>query len=291
METLLLNLLNGLQLSMLIFLLAVGLTLIFGLMDILNLAHGAFYTVGAYGGLVVAQRTGSYWLGLAFAPLVLFGAGFLINYFILQPLAKRGRSNLDIALFTFGFLFVTMGTVEYVFGVNYATIDVPTILKHSVAISGIDYPVYRLFVIVLGLLIALSLWMLLERTVLGAIVRAGVNDRRMVVGMGINISLVFAGVFGTGAALAGMAGVVAAPLLSVYSHMGMSILVVTFIVVVIGGLGNFKGSFFGSLIVGMTDTLTGAYMPGAELFAIYIVLAAVLIFKPQGLFTRQSRVA
>jgi branched-chain amino acid transport system permease protein len=291
MEVLLLNLLNGLQLSMLIFLLAVGLTLIFGLMDLLNLAHGAFYTMGAYAGLVVVQGTGSYWMALAFAPLALFVVGALINYFILQPLGNQGRSNLDIALFTFGLLFVTMGVAEYVFGVKYATIAPPEVFRHGVKIFGTEYPTYRLFVIGLGLLVATILWLVLDRTVVGAIVRAGVNDRRMVIGMGINISIVFAVVFGVGAALAGLAGVVAAPLLSVYSHMGMSILIVTFIVVVIGGLGNFKGSFFGSLIVGMTDTLTGAYVQGAELFAIYAVLAVVLIYKPQGLFTRQTRTA
>ena len=291
MQHFLLNLLNGLQFSMLIFLLAVGLTLIFGLMDVLNLAHGAFYTIGAYTGLVVAQHSGSYWLALASAPILLFVFGALANYFVLQPLSVHGRSNLDIALFTFGFLFVTMGVVEYVFGVRFATIDPPNIFRHSVTIFGTAYPSYRLFIIVLGVFIAAVFWFILDRTVVGAIVRAGVNDRNMVIGMGINISIIFALIFGLGAALAGFAGVVAAPLLSVYSQMGMSILIITFIVVVIGGLGNFQGSFFGSLIVGLTDTFTSAYLPGTELFAIYIVLATVLLFRPQGLFTRPTRSA
>lgn len=285
MELFFLHLLNGLQLSMLIFLLAVGLTLIFGLMDILNLAHGAFYTVGAYAGFVVASSVGDFWLALLLGPLIPFAFGALLQYYVLQPLSLKGRSShLDLALLTFGLLFITMGLAEFIFGPKYATIALPQSLRGDIFMLGINYPIYRLFIIGLGIVLAILLWLALERTIVGAVVRAGVNNRDMVIGMGINISLVFALVFGLGAALAALSGVIAAPVFSIYSRMGVSILIDTFIVVILGGLGNFKGSFYGSLIVGMVDTLAKAYVPSGELFAIYAVLTLVMIFKPQGLF-------
>jgi branched-chain amino acid transport system permease protein len=285
MDLFLLHLLNGLQLSMLVFLLAVGLTLIFGLMDIFNLAHGAFYTVGAYAGLTIFRMTESFWIALALAPILPFVLGAAFQYFFLQPLVLKGRSShLDLALFTFGFMFVTMGTIELLFGPAYATIVVPAELQGGVHILGITYPFYRLFIIGLGLTVAAVLWLVLDHTVFGAIVRAGVDNREMVVGMGVNISLVFALVFGIGTALAGLAGVIAAPVLSIFSQMGLSILITAFIVVIIGGLGNFKGSFYGAIIVGMVETLIQAYLPELQLFAIYILLAVVMFVRPQGLF-------
>jgi branched-chain amino acid transport system permease protein len=285
MDVFLLHLLNGLQLSMLIFLLAVGLTLIFGLMDILNLSHGAFYTVGAYAGLLIFGITGSFWIALAIAPLLTFVLGMALQYFFLQPLLLKGRSShLDLALFTFGLMFVTMGTIEVLFGPAYATIALPAELQGGVQILGTTYPVYRLFIIGLGLSIAALLWLLLDHTVFGAIVRAGVDNRDMVVGMGVNISLVFALVFGIGTALAGLTGVVAAPVLSIFSQMGISILITALVVVIVGGLGNFKGSFYGAVIVGMVETMIQAYLPELQLFAIYILLAVVMFIRPQGLF-------
>jgi branched-chain amino acid transport system permease protein len=290
MDSFLLNLLNGLQLSMLIFLLAVGLTVIFGLMDIFNLAHGAFYTVGAYAGLVIFQATGSFWIALALAPLLPFVLGAILQYVFLQPLTLKGRSShLDLALFTFGLMFVTMGVIELIFGPAYATIEVPPQLQGGVQVLGITYPFYRLFIIGLGLAVAAVLWIVLDHTIFGAIVRAGVDNREMVVGMGVNISLVFAVVFGIGTALAGLAGVVAAPVLSIFSQMGMSVLITAFIVVIIGGLGNFKGSFYGAIVVGMVETMIRAYLPELQLFAIYILLAVVMFFRPQGLFAARKQ--
>ena len=292
MSTFLLQLLNGLQLSMLIFLLAVGLTLIFGLMDSLNLAHGGFYTIGAYAGAVAATQTKSYWVALAVGPAVAAFFGVLLEVFVQRPLVNRGRSShLDIALLTFGLLFVIMGVMELIFGAEYLSIRIPPLLGGTVEMLGIRYPVYRLFIIGLGLLVALAAWIVLDRTVYGAMVRAGVDNREMVLGMGININLVFAIVFGAGCALAGLAGVIAAPIFSIYSRMGASILVVIFIVVVIGGLGNFKGSFYGSILVGMIDTFAAAYFEEAQLFAVYVVLAAVMMFRPQGIFGAKGQAA
>ena len=286
-----LNILIAMQLSMLIFILAIGLTLIFGLMDTLNLAHGGFYTIGAYAGSQLAIN-GSFWLAFLVSPLVAGIAGAILQRFALQPLASKGRStHLDFALFTFGLLFVIMGGAEIIFGSAYLSIDAPAILKGGFAISGVTFPYYRVFVIFLGLTCGGVLWLLIDRTVLGAVVRAGVADRETVCTLGIDINRVFVVVFALGCAFAGLAGVVSAPIFGIYSHMGASILVVTLIVVVVGGLGSFKGSFWASIIVGTFETMAQAYAPDVQLYGLYILLALILAVKPEGLFAIQRRIA
>ncbi len=276
---------------MLVFLLAAGLTLIFGLMNILNLGHGGFYTLGAYAGLAIAKGSGSFWLALVFAPIIPLVFGALLQYWVLQPLTEQGRSShLDLALLTFGLLFAIAGSVEVVFGPSYHSIQVPHSLAGTVSLFGLSYPKYRLFIIGVGLLCALLIWLILEKTMLGARVRAGVDDREMTVSMGINIRLVFALVFGAGAALGGLAGVVAAPVLGIYSHMGISIMVITFVVVVVGGLGNIKGSFVGSLIAGLVNAFIQSYVPDLEVFALYALLIAIMTWRPAGLFSLERRV-
>jgi branched-chain amino acid transport system permease protein len=289
MQLLIIQLLNSVQLSMLIFLLAAGLTLIFGLMNVLNLGHGAFFTLGAYAGLSIANATGSFWVAFVVGPILPFFVGALLQYFVLRPLMERGRStHLDLALLTFGLLFATAGAVELLYGPAFASLAMPDLLKGQTSLLGLSYPTYRLFIILVGLLVACALWLIVDRTLVGATLRAGVDDREMVTALGINIDLVFALVFGAGAALAGLAGVVAAPITSVYSQMGIGIVVTTFIVVVVGGLGNLKGSFFASLMVGTTDTMSQAFLPEGELFAVYGLLIAVLVVRPQGLFNAVS---
>lgn len=292
MDGLVLNLINALQLGMLIFLLALGLTLIFGMMDYLSLAHGAFFTIGAYAGLVVSSRTGSFSLALATGFLVPAVLGALFQRFLLEPLVGRGRNtHLDVALFTLGFAFAVMGAMEHIFGPAFASIPVPDALRGTVEILDRPYPVYRLFVIGLGLVTGGLLWLALELTVVGAVVRATVDDREMVVGMGVNASALFAIIFGLGCGLAGMAGVAAAPVLSIYSHMGMEILIVTLIVVVIGGFGSIPGSFAASLLIGLVNTFSQAYLPWLEPFAMYGVLAIILAVMPDGLFSIARRTA
>lgn len=292
MDTFIINVVNAMQLSMLIFLLAFGLTLIFGMMDYLSLAHGAFYTIGAYSGLAIASSSGSYWLALAAGFLAPGVVGALFQYFFLQPLVSKGRStHLEIALFTLGFSFAVMGVVEHMFGPAFASIDIPPLLSGSVSVMGIDYPVYRLFLIGLGLGVGAGFWLMLDKTVLGALIRATVDDREMVQGMGVNSSLLFALVFGLGCAMAGIAGVAAAPVLSIYSHMGMEILIITLIVVVVGGFGSILGSFFASLLIGIVNTMSQAYLPWLEPFAMYGVLAIILTFMPTGLFGFRGRTA
>ena len=292
MQLLVSQILNGLQLSMLVFLLAVGLTLIFGLMNILNLAHGAFFTLGAYCGLVVATATGSFWLALIMGPVLPFVLGFALQLLVLQPLAERGRStHLDLALLTFGLLFATAGAVEWLYGSAFYSIKVPSVLSGHIDLLGLSYPAYRLFIICIGVAVAVALNLFFNRTLIGATLRAGVDDRSMVTALGVNINVLFAVVFGLGAALAGLAGVIAAPLISVYSQMGIGIVVETFVVVVVGGLGNLKGSFYASLVVGMTDALSQAYLPQIEMFAVYTLLIGVMIVRPQGLFGTTVRMA
>jgi branched-chain amino acid transport system permease protein len=322
-ETLLTNLLHALQLSMLYFLLAVGLTLIFGLMDTLNLAHGGFYTIGAYvgwrittwGGALLAMffaepglndfefnrvalqySTEFFWAALIIAPVFVGGAGYLFQRYVLHPLSERGReTHLDFALLTFGLLFVIMGSMELVFGTTPLSIGMPALLTGSIDLFGLNYPVYRLFIILMGIAIAILLYFVLDRTVWGAIVRAGVDNRDMVLGMGINITKVFAIVFAVGTGMAALAGVIYAPGASITATMGARILVVTFVIVVVGGLGNLTGSFYASLIVGFVDSLAQAYKPTVEIFGteiqidlelygIYILLAVVLMIKPTGIF-------
>lgn len=293
MTFLLFNVLNGIQLSMLMFLMALGLTLIFGLMDILNLAHGAFYMIGAYAGYVLFGISNSFWVALVLAPLLPAVVGFLLQYFVMQPLIDRGRSaHLDMALLTFGIMFFTIGAIDLVFferlGLTFLSIGKPEFLNSYVNV-GMPYPSYRLFIVGLGLGIGVLVWLALERTVIGAVVRAGVDDREMVSAMGINIHLVFALVFAAGCGLAGMAGVVAGAELSIDVNMGVQILIPTLVVVVLGGLGSVKGCFFGALIVGLTETMAQAYAPDLALFAIYVLLVGILVFRPHGFFGRTPR--
>ncbi|MYZ47128.1 branched-chain amino acid ABC transporter permease [Rhizobiales bacterium L72] len=270
---------------MLAFLLALGLTLIFGMMDYLNLAHGAFYTIGAYAGFSVARFSGSFWLALAVAFLVPALLGALFQYFMLKPLVRGGRStHLDIALFTLGLSFAVIGVVEMVYGAGYDTIATPGYLSGSVSVFGVGYPTYRLFIIALGVAVGAGVWLVMDRSTIGATVRAAVDDHDMTVGMGVNVDRLFALVFGFGAGLAGLAGAVAAPVLSVYSHMGMDILILTLIVVIAGGLGSIMGSFVAALAIGLINTFAQAYLPGLESFAMYIFLALILAFNPGGFF-------
>jgi branched-subunit amino acid ABC-type transport system permease component len=279
--------LNGLSYGVLLFLLSVGLTLIFGMLDIVNLAHGSFYMLGAYAGLALIASTGNFWVALLAAPLVVGFIGALVELSCLRPLYRR--PPLDQVLLTFGFIYVFEDVVKWIWGGRIRSISSPDLFSGSVTVFGATVPSYRLFVIVFGLAMAAALWLLIERTRLGAIVRAGVFDAEMSAGMGINVDLVFTAVFAGGAALAGLSGVIAGPIQSAYPPMGASILIPALIVVVIGGLGSLKGSLAGSLIIGQAETFGKAWLPGASMLIIYLVMALVLLLRPRGLFGRALR--
>jgi branched-subunit amino acid ABC-type transport system permease component len=263
------------------------LTLIFGMLHIVNLAHGSFYMLGAYAGLSLIAATGSFWLALAAAPLAVGLIGALIERSCLRPLYKR--PPLDQVLLTFGFIYLFEDLVKSIWGGRIRSIPSPDLFSGSVTLFGATVPSYRLFVIVFGLAMAGLLWLAIERTRLGAVVRAGVFDAEMTAGMGINIDRVFTGIFAGGAALAGLSGVIAGPIQSAYPPMGASILIPALIVVVVGGLGSLKGSLAGSLIIGQAETFGKAWLPGASMLIIYLVMALILLFRPQGLFGRPLR--
>ncbi|MBI1846600.1 MAG: branched-chain amino acid ABC transporter permease [Candidatus Rokubacteria bacterium] len=279
--------LNGLAYGVLLFLLSVGLTLIFGMLDVVNLAHGSFYMLGAFAGLGLIAATGSFWAALVLAPVVVGVVGALVERTCLRPLYRR--AVLDQVLLTFGLIYLFEDVVKWIWGGRIRSIPGPALFSGSVKIAGAAFPAYRLFVIVFGLAIAVVLWLVIERTRLGSIVRAGVWDAEMTAGMGIDIDRVFTGVFAGGAALAGLSGVIAGPIRSAYPAMGSEILVVTLIVVVVGGLGSLKGSLAGSLIIGQAETFGKAWLPETAMLIIYVVMALVVLFRPQGLFGRPLR--
>ena len=276
--------LNGLAYGVLLFLLSVGLTLIFGMLDIVNLAHGSYYMLGAYAGLTLIAVTGNFWLALVATPVAVALIGAAVERTCLRPLYRRGP--LDQVLLTFGLIYVFEDLVKWIWSGRIRSIPTPVLFSASVTIFGATIPSYRLFVIVFGLVMAAALWALIEKTRLGAIIRAGVFDSEMTAGMGINTGRVFTGVFAFGAGLAGLSGVIAGPIQSAYPPMGASILVPALIVVVVGGLGSLKGSLAGSLIIGQAETFGKAWLPGASMLMIYVVMALILLFRPQGLFGR-----
>ena len=292
--------LNGLQLGVMLFLLAAGLTLVLGIMDFVNLAHGSLYMVGAFVGATVARWTGSYWLGLAAALPATALVGMAVEVIALRKLYER--DHMDQVLATFGLILLFNELAKIVWGPQALFLDVPPQLSGTVqVIPGAPYPAFRLAIIAAGLLVAVFLYLLITRTRLGMLIRAGASDREMVGALGVNIRLLYTLVFGLGALLAGLAGIMAGPLYAVEVGMGEDILILTFVVIVIGGIGSVRGAMVGALLVGLVDTLGRAFLPsvfklfleassaaavGASLssIGIYLLMAMVLALKPRGLF-------
>ena len=257
------------------------------MLDVVNLAHGSLYMLGAYAGLTAIALTGSFWIAALAAPLAVGLVGALIERACLRPL--QGRGPLAQVLLTFGLIYVCEDLVKWIWGGRIRSIPPPDLFSGSVTIWGATLPSYRLFVIGFGLAMALGLWWLIERTRLGTIVRAGVFDAEMTSGLGIDIDRMFTAVFASGAALAGLSGVIAGPIQSAQPPMGATILIPALIVVVVGGLGSLRGSLVGSLIIGQAETFGKAWLPGASMLMIYAVMAAIVLLRPQGLFGRPLR--
>ena len=276
-----LQMLNALQLSMLLFLLSIGLTVIFGLMHFVNLAHGSLYALGAYAGATLAAA-GGYWTGFFLAPVVVAGVGVLLYAGLIRRMRRSGP--MAQVLVTFGLIFVALDLTRIFWGDLALAIEVPAALAGRVSVLGVDYPAYRLFIIGLGLAVLAALAFVLARTQVGAMIRAGVDNDAMAACLGINVERLFFLVFCLGCALAGLAGVVAAPLLSVTPDMGLQVLIPTLIVIVIGGLGSLKGAVAGSLIYGVVQTFGAVLAPQLASVLIYALLAAVLVIRPVGLF-------
>jgi branched-chain amino acid transport system permease protein len=300
MTLLLEQILNGLQFGVMLFLLAAGLTLVFGIMGLVNLAHGSLYMVGAFAGAWTQAQTGSFWIALLAGTAAAAATGAIIEMVVLRRL--YARDHLDQVLATFGLIMFFNEAMAILFGRQPLLAAMPALLGGSVEIvPGVPYPVYRLMIIVVGVLIAAGLYVLINRTRLGMLVRAGATHREMVRALGVDIRLLYTAVFGLGALLAGLAGVLTGPLLSVQVGMGDHILITTFVVIVIGGIGSVRGALVGALLVGMVDTLTRAFLPalfrtlmttsdadaiggGLSSMAIFILMAVVLLVRPRGLF-------
>jgi branched-subunit amino acid ABC-type transport system permease component len=285
LDTFVIQLTNGLVFSLLLFMMAVGLSLIFGLMDVVNLAHGTFYLLGGYVGLSLAGWTGSFWLALLLAPPLVGALGLLLEVALLRRLYRRG--HLDQVLFTFGVALIGADLMRWGWGGFVQSIPTPPLLAGQIALMGIAFPIYRLTMIAVGLAIAALLWLVIEHTRIGAIVRAGVSDAQMVSALGIHVDRVFAGVFAVGCAMAALSGVAAAPIVNLYPGLDFEILILAMVVVVVGGLGTLKGAFWGSLLIGMADTFgKSSQFAQFSSFVIFVIMALVLLIKPAGLFGR-----
>ena len=282
MALFLIQLLQGLVYSMLLFLLAAGLSLIFGLMNVVNLAHGSFYMVGAFIGLLIYRKLGNFWIALAIAPIVVGFVGAVFERTLLHRLYTRG--HLDQVLLTFGLTFIFADLVRITAGTDTFSIPPPALLAENIQLLVGTFPVYRLFMIGFGLALALFLWIGIERTAIGAMVRAAVDNADMARGLGIDVAKLFTNVFGFGVGLAALGGVAAGPIIGVYFGMDNEIIIPAFIVIVIGGMGTLKGAFFGSLLVGEIETFGKAYIPNAALFLTYALMIVVLLVRPAGLF-------
>ena len=276
-----LQVLNATQYSMLLFLLSIGLTIIFGLLHFVNLAHGALYMMGAYVGISAAAHAGGYWSAFILAPLAVTAIGAGLYFSLIDRL--RGAGPMTQVLVTFGLIFVFLDLVRMGWGDIALGLDAPAAFQGSVQILTVTYPSYRLFLIGLGLLIMIALWFTLARTQIGAMIRASVENEAMAGSMGIDVPRLFFLVFCLGCALAGLAGVAAAPVLSAEPGMGIEILIPTLIVVVIGGLGSLQGAVVGSLIVGWIETFGAVLAPDLASVLPFVLLAAILVLRPQGL--------
>lgn len=274
--------LNGLQFSMLLFLLSIGLTVIFGLMHFVNLAHGALYALGAYAGVTAATAAGSYWAGFVAAPVAVALAGVVLYLGLIRRMRRAGPMNQ--VLVTFGLIFVFLDLFRIVWGNFALAAPQPDLLSGRTEFFGIVYPTYRLFIIAVGLVVMAVLGLVLARTQIGAMIRAGVDNDQMASCLGIDVERLFFLVFCLGCALAGLAGIIAAPVFSVTPDMGTQILIPTLIVVVIGGLGSLRGAVAGSLLVGFMQTFGAVLAPQLASVIVYALLATVLILRPAGLF-------
>ena len=277
------QILNGVSFGMLLFLLAAGLSLIFGLMKVLNLAHGSYYLLGGYLGLTVLRFTDSFLLALLGAGLGITVLGILMERWFLRRIYGE---PLRQALLTFGFLFIFADIALWIWGGNPQTLPKPGPFTGSIRMGAIVFPSYRLLVIAVGLVIGVGLWWLQEKTRLGAMLRAGVDDEEMAKGMGINVSLLFTVVFALGAFLAAVGGIMGGVFVGVYPGADFEVLLLAFVVVIIGGLGSLKGAFVGGLVVGLIDNFGKALVPEFALFTVFVPMAVILAIRPTGLFGR-----
>lgn len=291
MDVILLNFLIGISFGCILFLLGTGLSLTMGLMRIVNLSHGALYMVGGYTGLAVAKLTENlvgrnlcFVLGILAGGICAGLLGLILETAFLRRLYKR---ELDQVLLTIGFVYILTNLVQWVWGPVPQSGVVPSILSGSVPLGGVTFPVFRLAIIAFGLVAAAGLWLFQERTRIGAIVRAGMDNKEMAMALGINLKMVFTGVFALGAFVAGFCGLIGAPLLGINLGIGWDALLLAMIVVIVGGTGSVQGALVGGLVIGLIDAYGKAFFPELAYFTMYIVLIIILLFRPSGLMGRK----
>jgi branched-chain amino acid transport system permease protein len=276
------QLITGLALGSIYVLVGVGLSLVFGLLTIVNFAHGAFFMLGAYVGVFVFARTGNFWVCMVAVPLISGAVGMLVERFLVRPLYGRG---IDYPLLlTFGLAYVMMDLIRMGFGVQGEPFDTPEILQGAVDIGVGMFPLYRLFLIVVTAVVVLALWLFLGKTRFGLIVRAGARDPMILRVLGINISQVWLVIFGVGSAIAGLAGLLAAPMRGVSPEMGVPVLIEAFVITVVGGMGSLVGAVAAGLLVGVVVSFTTLFQPELAELSMFALMAITLIFKPNGLF-------
>ncbi len=286
MDAIILNLLNGLSWGILLFLISIGLTIVFGVMGVLNFAHGSLFMLGAYISMQAISWFSNFWIGLLVAPIVVAILGVLIEVFLLRKIYKR-----DVTfqlLLTFALLLVLDDAVRLIWGPAYHVVDPPSILSGTFSISGLSYPVYRIFLLCIGPIIGTVLWFFFQKTHWGKIIRAAAMDREMAEGIGIAVPFLFTSVFAFGTWLAAFGGALSAPYQSIGPSIGDKIIIESFIVVVVGGLGSFPGALFGSLALGLLEAYGTMFAGRIQMALPYILLALVLLFKPKGIFGKEA---
>jgi branched-chain amino acid transport system permease protein len=281
----LIQLLNSIQYGLLLFLVASGLTLIFGIMGIINLAHGSFYMIGAYMAFSLASLTGSLFVAIVLGTVLSVVLGVVLEWALFSHLYKR--DHLQQVLLTYGLILVFEELRSIIVGNDVHGVNVPDILNWSLPLTDtLSYPVYRLFMSAVCVVVAGLLYVLIRRTRLGMMIRAGASNREMVQSLGLNINLVYRLVFALGVALAAFAGMIAAPVSSVYPGMGTQVLIICFVVVVIGGIGSIWGALVAALLIGLADTFGKVLIPEAAGVTVYVLMAVILLWRPEGLFRR-----
>ncbi len=282
LATLLAQVFTGLVLGMIYVLLAIGLSLIFGLMTVVNFAHGALYMLGAYLGVFVLTYTKSFWVALIVAPLMVGALGLLMERFLIRRL--YGRSPDDPLLLTFGLSLILVEGVKLVWGKIGLTLDPPRALAGAVNLGFMSFPAYRIFLIGVTVAVLIGLYFFLGRTNIGLIIRAGSRDPLMVRALGIDLGRVWLVVFGIGTALAGLAGILAGPMRGAYAEMGVTMVIESFVVIVVGGMGSLLGAVVAGLLIGQVVGLTTLFVPKAAEIMVFVVMAVVLLVRPSGLF-------
>jgi branched-chain amino acid transport system permease protein len=282
LSTLAAQLFTGLVLGGILVLLAIGLSLIFGLMTVVNFAHGSFYMLGAYVGFFVLGYTKSFWVALVVGPLLVGAFGLLVERLLVRPLYGRGPD--DVLLLTFGLSLVMVEAVKLVAGKIGLPLDPPAALAGAVDLGFMKFPAYRLFVLAVTAVVLVALWLFLEKTNIGLVVRAGSRDALMVRALGVDLGRVWFLIFGLGIAMAALAGVLAGPLRGVYAEMGIEIIIEAFVVVVVGGMGSLPGAIVAGLLIGEVISLTTYFAPKMAEIVIFMVMAIVLLARPSGLF-------